>query len=340
MNILIIGGTRFVGYYAALALHEAGHRVAAFTRGKQKTDLPDGVTRIRGDRENEADLASAARAGTWDVVWDNMSYTADHARTAARVFQDRCALFIHTSTLAVYSVCEGVVSPYREDDFARGRPRTERLGTYPYDYGIKRREGEIALQEAHANRAFPFVCLRLPAVLGPRDYSLRAWSYWRRMLDDRRLILPDGGAEMHRPVYSQDVVRALLAIIARGAALAGRAYNIAGRECVSLRQFVELSAAALGVEVEILDLPRSLLQAAGIDPDGLSPYSVWANHLQSISRARAELGFEPTALADWLPATVAWHTEQRRNVEPPGWELRAAETKLLERWKAWLRQPG
>jgi nucleoside-diphosphate-sugar epimerase len=336
MNILIIGGTRFVGHYTALALHEAGHEVAVFTRGKQKIELPDEVQHIRGDRKNDADLEAAAKARDWDIVWDNMSYTGDDARAAVRAFRDRTGLFIHTSTLAVYSVCEGIVSPYREEDFERGRPLTERLGTYPYDYGIARREGEEMLREAHAGFGFPFVAVRLPAVLGPRDYSLRAWAYWRRIIDDGRLILPDAGTEMHRSVYSGDVVRALLGIVERGVELAGRAYNLGGGEIASLRYFVEESAKILGVEIEILDLPRSVIAAAGIDPEKLSPYTTWANHLHSIAKAQHELDFKPTPLDEWLAPTIEWHLEKRRDADPPGWELRGEEAELARRWKAFL----
>ncbi len=340
MNILIIGGTRFVGHYTALALHDAGHDVAVFTRGMQKIELPGDIQHIKGDRKNEADLEAAAAARDWDVVWDNMSYTGDDARAAVRVFRDRCTLFIHTSTLAVYSVCDGIVSPYREEDFERGRAMTERLEIYPYEYGIARRDGEQVLAEAHAESGFPFVAVRLPAVLGPRDYSLRAWSYWRRILDDGRIILPDAGTEMHRSVYSGDVVAALLAIVDRGAGVSGRAYNLGGGEIVSLRYFVEESARILGAEVEILDIPRSVIEGFGINAFGLSPYTPWADHIHSIARAQHELEFMPTPMDEWLAPTIEWHVEQRRDAEPPGWELRAEESKLVERWKAFLKELG
>ena len=340
MNILIIGGTRFFGYYTALKLHEDGHDVTVFTRGRLEVDLPDGIEHIKGDRENEADLERAASARGWDVVWDNMSYTGDHARAAVRLFRERCDLFIHTSTLAVYSVCEGIDSPYSEEDFERGRAMEERRGRYPYDYGIGRRDGEQVLRTAFDEFGFPFVTVRLPAVLGPRDYSLRAWSYWRRVLEDGRLVLPDSGIEMHRSIYSGDVVSAIRAIVGRGKTLAGSAYNIAGGEIVSLRELMERSAAVLGKDTEIIGLPRPALEAVGIDPEKLSPFSTWGDHLQSIEKAQRELDFQPTPMGSWLPSTIEWHLEHRRDTDPPGWELRALEAKLTQRWKTFLSELG
>lgn len=340
MDILIIGGTRFFGYQTALALNEAGHDVAVFTRGRLKAELPDGIEHMIGDRENDADLERAAAARNWNVVWDNMSYTGDHARAAVRIFRGRCELFIHTSTLAVYSVCEGIHSPYREEDFAGGRPMAECRNRYPYDYGFKRRAGEQVLQSAFDSDGFPFVAVRLPAVLGPRDYSLRAWAYWRRIVEDGTLVLPDGGADMHRPVYSGDVAAGLQAIVAKRGELAGRAYNLAGREIVSLKSFVQASAAVLDREVEILGLPRAAFEAVGLDPEKVSPFTTWGDHIQSIAKAQQELGFEPTPLDDWLPATIEWHLENRRDEDPPGWELRAQEAELAARWKGFLRELG
>jgi nucleoside-diphosphate-sugar epimerase len=340
VNILIIGGTRFVGRYTALALHQLGHRVTVFTRGKLEIDLPDDIHHIKGDRKNTADLEGAASHDSWDVVWDNMSYTAEDARSAVRVFDGRCGLFIHTSTLAVYSVCDGIFSPYAEEDFGRGRPLEELRDRYPYDYGIQRREGEQVLQGAHDANGFPFVSVRLPAVIGPRDYSLRAWAYWRRILEDGRIILPDGGLETHRAVFSGDVVSAITAVIERGAEISGRAYNLGGREIVSLRRFVEHSARVLGVDAEILDIPSSVLRAAGLDPEGVSPYTPWANHLHSIARAQHELRFRPTPMEDWLAPTLEWHLEHRRNADPPGWELRTAELELAQRWRSFVSDLG
>lgn len=339
MRVLIIGGTRFMGHYTAIALHEVGHDVTVFTRGRHAIELPEGIEHLQGDRENEADLQRAAAEG-WDVVWDNMSYTAEHARAAVRIFSGACDLFLHTSTLAVYSVCEGIVSPYWEEDFARGRPLVERRGTYPYDYGIDRREGEEVLQRAHAEHGFPFVALRLPAVLGPRDYSLRSWSYWRRILEDGRLILPDGGMDMQRPVYSGDVVDAIRAIIDHGPELAGRAYNLGSREIFSLRYFVERSAQILERGVEILDIPRTALALTGFQIEPLSPYSTWGNHLHSIARAQHDFEFNPTPMEEWLAPTIEWHLENRRDAEPPGWDLKEDERILSQQWRSFLRKLG
>ena len=59
MEILIIGGTAFLGRAAARAALDRGHRVTTFNRGRTGADV-SGVEAVRGDREQPADLAQLA----------------------------------------------------------------------------------------------------------------------------------------------------------------------------------------------------------------------------------------------------------------------------------------
>src|ERR687887_636556 len=51
MDVLIIGGTRFVGYLVAWRLLARGDRVTLFNRGNLPDPFGDRVRRIRGDRK-------------------------------------------------------------------------------------------------------------------------------------------------------------------------------------------------------------------------------------------------------------------------------------------------
>ncbi|MCA9068853.1 MAG: hypothetical protein KDA84_08020 [Planctomycetaceae bacterium] len=51
LNILILGGTHFVGWHIAEALATAGHSVSVLNRGKSPDELPAQIERLRGDRD-------------------------------------------------------------------------------------------------------------------------------------------------------------------------------------------------------------------------------------------------------------------------------------------------
>ena len=72
MEILMMGGTRFVGRPLVGHLLRAGHQVCLFTRGKQP--LPDGVEHIRGDRSDAGGLA-ALKGRQFDVIVDSSGRT-------------------------------------------------------------------------------------------------------------------------------------------------------------------------------------------------------------------------------------------------------------------------
>ncbi|HYF80089.1 MAG TPA: NAD-dependent epimerase/dehydratase family protein [Symbiobacteriaceae bacterium] len=58
MEVLVLGGTQFVGRHIVEALVAAGHRVSILTRGVSPDELPPEVERLRGDRD--AGLAGSA----------------------------------------------------------------------------------------------------------------------------------------------------------------------------------------------------------------------------------------------------------------------------------------
>src|SRR5678816_4796723 len=71
LNILILGGTRFIGLHMTSLALQRGHRVTFFNRGKTHTDRFPEIERIKGDRNGEID---GLKERSWDVVIDNSGY--------------------------------------------------------------------------------------------------------------------------------------------------------------------------------------------------------------------------------------------------------------------------
>ncbi len=67
MDLLILGGTGFLGRHLVEAALGDGHRVTLFNRGLSGPDLFPEVETVRGDRE--VDL-SALRGRRWDAAID------------------------------------------------------------------------------------------------------------------------------------------------------------------------------------------------------------------------------------------------------------------------------
>ena len=69
MNILIVGGTSFVGRAIGWAAVQSGHQLTVINRGVTPSDLPTNVTRLVGDRQRDLGaLASLTFDATVDVT--------------------------------------------------------------------------------------------------------------------------------------------------------------------------------------------------------------------------------------------------------------------------------
>ena len=178
----------------------------------------------------------------------------------------------------------------------------------------------------------PFLALRLPDVIGPRDGTHRLWRYqmWVQCVDVLGPVLvPDdlarGGARCLSFVYAPDVA-ALVSKVAKGEcdSRLDRSYNLACVERVSLEELVEYVAESVGVGpegmcgrrvVEVRGTRGGLKRdREGADEDELkksrSPAPKFYPSVDGgpidPSAAIAELGFTPTPLRDAVRETVNW----------------------------------
>ena len=67
MNILILGGTGYIGPHLVRLAVSRGHKVTTFTRGRRKPELPPEVIQLIGDRNGQL---QALEGKTWDAVID------------------------------------------------------------------------------------------------------------------------------------------------------------------------------------------------------------------------------------------------------------------------------
>src|SRR5574340_841778 len=98
MDILIIGGSRFVGPILVKELIDKGNNITIFNRGQVRSDYGD-VDFIRGDR----DAGFRIHKG-FDVVIDMCAYMGRH--TKAAIEQLDFDFFVHMSTAAAYRKSE------------------------------------------------------------------------------------------------------------------------------------------------------------------------------------------------------------------------------------------
>jgi nucleoside-diphosphate-sugar epimerase len=321
MDVLVIGGNRFMGVTLVWRLLYAGHRVTVLNRGNLADPFGDRVERLRADRgSDDFDRVLAGRG--FDRVVDLAGFSAGDAARAVRVLGGRTGHYVFVSTGQVYLVREGCPQPSREVDYD-GAVMAAAPTPADHDdwrYGIGKRGAEDVLAAA---AALPSTRLRIPMVNGEHDHKRRLESYLWRLLDGGPLLVPEAGA-IARHVYSGAVVGAILRIL-EAPPPPGQAYNLAQAEQPSVRALIERLAARVGARPTLLEVPAAALEDAGLSVRAASPLSSRWMSLIDPARAVAELGFVHPPLDVYLDSIVASLLAAWPGSPPDGYAQRPRE---------------
>ncbi|WP_274652852.1 redoxin domain-containing protein [Paenibacillus humicola] len=190
MKILVLGGTAFFGRRLVHLLLAEGHDVTIATRGQTPDDFGDAVTRIKVDRTNRDAMKEAFGNCYYDVIYDQICFNPQDAKTAVEAFGDRVKRYILTSSMAVYYSKDTEIT---EDDFMPEQYGYD-LNAQKYDYGEGKRQAEAFF---FRNAAFPVVAVRAAMVVsGTDDYTGR-FDYYVSHVAEHKSI---GVLESEHPI--------------------------------------------------------------------------------------------------------------------------------------------
>src|SRR5262245_21427957 len=85
MNLLVLGGTGFIGPHLVRYAVSRGHKVTIFTRGRHQADLPSEVVALQGDRNGQL---GALEGKKWDAVVDDSATNPDWVRMSTELLKD------------------------------------------------------------------------------------------------------------------------------------------------------------------------------------------------------------------------------------------------------------
>lgn len=191
LDILILGGTGFIGPHLVAYAMQRGHKITLFNRGRTNTHLFPDAEKLVGDRNN--DLA-ALQGRRWDAVIDNSGYTPQQVRLSVDLLKDNCDQYLFTSTRSVYHDFTSAVMDEDAPVGPRELPESEWDG-----YGPNKVLAERIVMDAFGSRT---LITRPPVIVGPGDRSDR-FTYWVDRIDDGGDILVQG--QMTDPIQFVDV---------------------------------------------------------------------------------------------------------------------------------------
>jgi nucleoside-diphosphate-sugar epimerase len=345
MKIIIIGGTRFIGPSVVKKLHEQGHTIVLFHRGKSKADLPEDIPHIFGDRNSLADFRNEFAKFKPDVVLDMAPVTEIHAQTVVKVFRGIAERVVAISSQDVYQayglllgIEDGEIQPTPTDEDAALRTKF-----FPYRQDKPRPDDDprkilddydkIPVEKTiMSDTELVGTVLRLPMVYGSLDYQHRLYSYVKRMADKRpAIIMEKSMADWRSSVgYVENVADAIvLAII--DARARNRIYNVAEKENLKQSDWVKKIGEIFGWQGKVIVLPKEKLPKK-MHADFRAEQDLTAD----TSRIRNELGYKeivPTHEA--IKTTIEWELENPpANIDPEDYDYKI-EDEILKGSREW-----
>lgn len=297
MKILILGGTRFIGYTLLGELLIQGHDVTILNRGVTEASIPDSVERIQADRDDDDSVSRALQNRSFDAAFDISAYTAEQLQGSLRALTGKVGHYIFTSTTAVYF--GNLVYPIREHD--RLMP-DERGGAYGWNKIL----AERALGLWSQNTGVPFSVIRPSYVYGAGTNSLgREPAFFYRLEHDRPLLLPTRGIPLAHLVHVDDIAQMFISCLGNPHSY-GQTYNGAGPDYASLRGWFNAMADAVGVAPKIVSVPDELTPAMRS-----FPYQTRRCVIYSTEKAQRELEYVPRwSTVSGLAQSYEWYKRE------------------------------
>lgn len=331
MEILVIGGTRYMGRLAVDQLLDRGDRVTVFSRGHTRPAWWDRVDHILGDRKQHRDFVASLQGRTFDGVIDTQAFRMEDVEAAAQALAGNVGRYLVVSTGSVY--LDGKLDyanrcPYLEADV----DWADLDYTYPQGedpYGVGKRHCEKWLQESGQ---LPYAAVRIPAVMGWDDPTGRMWWWVQRALDGGPIVVPAEHRGLFRTLYAADAAAGFIGALLAPAAL-NQVYHIAMKEVMSVERWARLIWGAAGHEAAVVWVPQRVIEAQlgqGYSP----PLSRPLSGIPDLSRAERDFGFTTTAVEAWIDTTVDWYRTAFEGVDSSGYAQRADELRLAQHWSA------
>ena len=107
MNVLVIGGTRYMGRIMVQELLDQGDHVTVFSRGNTRPDWWDQVEHVQGDRNDREDFNSKLKGKSFDAVVDTQAYRTEDVVSAVET-RSRATLAATCSSALARSTWTGI----------------------------------------------------------------------------------------------------------------------------------------------------------------------------------------------------------------------------------------
>jgi 2'-hydroxyisoflavone reductase len=325
MNVLILGGTGFLGRHLVEAALGDGHRPTLFNRGLSEPGLFPEVEKLEGDREEDL---SALLGRRWDAVIDTCGYVPRVVRASAGLLADAVEHYTFVSSISVYS--DAIAPEADEEAPVRELPDPTVEEVREETYGGLKALCERAAEEMMSGGVLN---VRPGLISGPHDPTDR-FTYWpRRVAAGGEVLAPD---HEERRVQYIDVRDLASWIVEMSEQRRTGTYNATGPDYeLRMGRLLEECEAVGGAGAEPVWVSEDFLEKKGVEPFTDLPLWVPREYaaLQAIDCGKAiEAGLTFRPLSETIEDVLDWDRATTTGRELAAGLRPEREQELLRDW--------
>jgi 2'-hydroxyisoflavone reductase len=327
LDILVLGGTGFIGPHLVRHAVSRGHRVTIFTRGRRDGDLPSSVIRLVGDRNGQL---GALEGKKWDAVIDDSATNPDWVKQSTKLLKGNVGTYLFTSSTGVYY-------PYLKRGLDESDPVHYDVAD-PKDgsetFGVNKANCEREVLEVFGDKG---TVIRPTYIVGRGDTTDR-FPYWpARFAKGGEILAPGRRDDPVQFIDVRDLAEFMVKVVE---SRKGGVFNASGPKSVmTAPQFYQEAQAALAPQAKL-----TFIEDYAFLEEHKITYSVpWAllkgnnEGMMSIKNDRAvAAGLTYRPVADTLRDTLAWWqtVPEERRTKPRFAITPEQEAKALAAWHA------
>jgi 2'-hydroxyisoflavone reductase len=301
LDILILGGTGFLGPAIVDAARPRGHTLTLFNRGKTNPNLFPEVEKLQGDRDGKLD---ALKGRSWDAVVDTSGYVPRIVKMSTELLAPATQHYVFVSTISVYA---GFEKPNADEDAPLATLPDPTSEDVPQHYGALKALCEKAAEAAMPGRV---ANIRPGLIVGPRDPTGR-FTYWPvRVARGGEILAPGSGADPVQLIDVRDLAEWIVEVIEKKVV---GTYNALGpAERLEMAAMLKGVGEGVGVpDPKLVWVPAEFLEQQKVAPWQDMP--VWipaagdmagAGTMSNARAAGKGLRFRP--ISDTAKATLEW----------------------------------
>lgn len=327
MNILVTGGTGFIGEHFIPELLKSGHNVTLLVRNieKGKKLFGDTCKFLVGDVTNAKSLEGCCN--DIDIVYHMVAKVGNQLPSDQSFAEFRTVNVIGTKNIVEEAEKRKIkrfifVSSIASMGIVKENPISENSRCCPYlPYQVTKFEAEEYLHKK-GNEGFPYIIVRPTKVYGIGEHE---YSYLTLCKLCKKGLYPKVGRGKNYTsnIYITDFVQALVKLVDNG--ILGETYIISSEQSIEFEEVGRIIASVLGKRMHTVFIPSKVMVALSSIEEklflkvGKKPIVTRKNieatitdRIYDIRKAKKDIGYEPkVSMKIGIQKTVEWYKSEK-----------------------------